>query len=137
MMVEAERIDSGSVAVLDEDASTRDKRRWLIQLQRLLISMMEVGTEKLDVTSQMLDTVEGYSQQLALAEKEMVSCRTRDELTGGSTTRNGGTTSTHSQHGNNNSKAVTQASLPGYHGIHYILVYMSMCIHYTMYIYYP
>lgn len=85
--------------------------------------MMEIGSEKLDATSQMLDTVEGYSQQLALAEKEMVSCRTRDELTGG--TRNTSSTITaHTQH-----KTTTHtASLPGWKIIiNYVLMYMYAC----------
>ncbi len=71
-----------------------------------MVSMVDIGSEKLEVTSDMLDTVEGYSQKLTLAEKEMTSCRTRDELLGGSARNNSG--STHSQH-----KTSVQPSLPG------------------------
>ena len=46
-----------SPSLLGEGATVKDKRKWLIQLQRLMQSMMEIGTEKLEVTSQMLDTV--------------------------------------------------------------------------------
>ena len=82
-----------------------------------MLSMMEIGSEKLEVTSQMLDTVEGYSQQLSLAEKEMVSCRTRDELIGG--LRNNSSNSSNSQH-----KSV-QPSLPGI--VNIITICLSAC----------
>ena len=107
LITEAQRVQTECDKVLAKEATPKDKLKWLIQLQRLMLSMIDVGSEKVTVTSDMLDTVEGYSQQLTLTEKEMVSCRTRDELIGGSSTRNS-TNSSHSQY-----KSTVQPSLPG------------------------
>ncbi len=108
LLSEALCVQSGSTRALAVGATAADKRKWLIQLQRWMLAIMEVGTEKVEVTSHMLDTVEGYSQQLSLAEKEMVSCRTREELTGGGSSRSNSNATF-----NSHTHKSVQHSLPG------------------------
>ena len=69
------------------------------QLHKMMLSVRELGNEKLELTSHMLDTVsvcgggrcavdrtllltlqvEDYSHQLTLREKDMDNCRTRED----------------------------------------------------------
>lgn len=41
----------------DPGASTLEQQRWLGQLHKLMLSVRELGNEKLELTSHMLDTV--------------------------------------------------------------------------------
>lgn len=82
LVTEARSIQTESEKVMSSSVANGDKHQWLLRLQRVMLALREVGNEKLEITSQMLDTAEGYSQQLMLTEKEVDSCRTRDELTG-------------------------------------------------------
>jgi hypothetical protein len=70
----------GDGLCIDGIGSHKERLKWICKLQQVLASLKEIGDEKLELTSQLLDIAEGYGQQLSLVEKEVDSCRTRDEL---------------------------------------------------------
>ncbi|XP_019858726.1 PREDICTED: inhibitor of growth protein 4-like [Amphimedon queenslandica] len=83
LLDEARQLKNEHSTVL-KSVGVADRIHWLLKLQKAMVSLTEVGDQKLEVTSEMLDTAEEYTQQLELASKEVDNCRTRDDLSGGS-----------------------------------------------------
>ena len=57
LVTEARSIQTESEKVMSSSVANGDKHQWLLRLQRVMLALREVGNEKLEITSQMLDTV--------------------------------------------------------------------------------
>lgn len=58
LLSEARCVRAKSEAVLSGSvAPCRERQNWLMKLQRVMLALREVGNEKVELTSQMLDLV--------------------------------------------------------------------------------
>ena len=58
LLTEARCVRTKSEAVISGGVVTcRERQNWLMKLQRVMLALREVGNEKVELTSQMLDLV--------------------------------------------------------------------------------
>lgn len=58
LLTEARCVRAKSEGVISGGVVTcRDRQNWLMKLQRVMLALREVGNEKVELTSQMLDLV--------------------------------------------------------------------------------